>query len=203
MRGQAGALVKGHQNEFHVVGVSQVQVGDAALFVRDQVLQFGGCACFEDAVHSKVLLFDDDFGIDKAVVGAGAAQRSGRHPEQLAGVHGDVVGVAAQNKGTAALTAQIQGSAVVELRGDGGACAQRKPGDGHLLPELCRAGNGHGREDGPHLRGGEGLVEHKTDSLCGKWSRQFRCGSGVDGLFFIVYPFCRVKSVVITTEYEK
>ena len=32
----------------------------------------------EDAVHSKVLLFEDDFGIDKAVVGAGAAQRSGR-----------------------------------------------------------------------------------------------------------------------------
>ena len=39
VRGQAGALVKGHQHEFHVVGVSQVQVGDAALFVRDQVLQ--------------------------------------------------------------------------------------------------------------------------------------------------------------------
>ena len=39
MRGQAGALVKGHQHEFHVVGVSQVQIGDAALFVRDQVLQ--------------------------------------------------------------------------------------------------------------------------------------------------------------------
>ena len=36
------------------------------------------CACFEDAVHSKVLLFEDDFGIDKAVVGVGAAQRSGR-----------------------------------------------------------------------------------------------------------------------------
>ena len=39
VRGQAGALVKGHQHEFHVVGVSQVQIGDAALFVRDQILQ--------------------------------------------------------------------------------------------------------------------------------------------------------------------
>ena len=39
VRGQAGALVKGHQHEFHVVGVGQVQIGDAALFVRDQVLQ--------------------------------------------------------------------------------------------------------------------------------------------------------------------
>ena len=79
-------------------------------------------------------------------------QRVHRLEIQLLGVS-----VAAQNKGTAALTAQIQGGAVVELRGDGGACAQRKPGDGHLLPELCRAGNGHGRADGPHLRGGEGI----------------------------------------------
>ena len=39
VRGQAGALVKGHQHEFHVVGVGQVQVGDAALFVRDQILR--------------------------------------------------------------------------------------------------------------------------------------------------------------------
>jgi len=141
VRGQAGALVKGHQHEFHVVGVSQVQIGDAALFVRDQVLQFGGCACFEDAVHSKVLLFEDDFGIDKAVVGAGAAQRSGR--------------------------------------------------------ETVMAGR-----MGRTCEGAKGWLNIKRTP----YAESGAAGSTMttaDGSFFIVYPFCRLKSVAITTEYEK
>ena len=141
VRGQAGALVKGHQHEFHVVGVSQVQVGDAALFVRDQVLQFGGCACFEDAVHRKVLLFEDDFGIDKAVVGAGAAQRSGR--------------------------------------------------------ETVMAGR-----MGRTCEGVKSWLNIKRTPCVGSGAASSTMTTA-DGSFFIVYPFCRVKSMVITTEYEK
>ena len=45
VRSQAGALVKSHQDKFHVVCMSDVQIGDAALFIRNEVLQFGGLAC--------------------------------------------------------------------------------------------------------------------------------------------------------------
>ena len=31
-----------HQDKFHVVCMSDVQIGDAALFIRNEVLQFGG-----------------------------------------------------------------------------------------------------------------------------------------------------------------
>lgn len=44
VRSQAGALVKGHQDKFHVVCMSDVQIGDAALFIRNEVLQFDGLA---------------------------------------------------------------------------------------------------------------------------------------------------------------
>ena len=37
--GQAGARIECHQHKLHVVSMHNVQVGDAALFVRDQVLQ--------------------------------------------------------------------------------------------------------------------------------------------------------------------
>ena len=69
VRGQAGAFVKGHQHEFHVVGVDEVEVCNAAVLVRNEIFQFGGLACFENVVHGEVLLFQNDFSIDHAAVG--------------------------------------------------------------------------------------------------------------------------------------
>ena len=69
VRSQAGALVKGHQHEFHVVGVDEVEVCNAAVLVRNEIFQFGGLACFENVVHGEVLLFQNDFSIDHAAVG--------------------------------------------------------------------------------------------------------------------------------------
>ena len=57
VRGQAGTLVKGHQHKLHVVSMHDVQVGDAAFLVGDQVFQGGGLARFDDVVHGKLLLF--------------------------------------------------------------------------------------------------------------------------------------------------
>ena len=74
VRGQAGTLVKGHQHELHVVGVDEVEIGNAAFLIGNEVLQRSGLACFEDAVHGKSLLFQNDFSVDHAGVGAGAAQ---------------------------------------------------------------------------------------------------------------------------------
>ena len=118
MRGQAGALVKGHQHEFHVVGVDEVEVCNAAVLVRNEIFQFGGLACFENVVHGEVLLFQNDFSIDHAAVGQTAAEHFGRNGQQLAGMQRDSTALSTQKKYAATFPAQIQGSAVVILRGD-------------------------------------------------------------------------------------
>ena len=151
VRGQAGALVKGHQHEFHVVGVDEVEVCNAAVLVRNEIFQFGGLACFENVVHGEVLLFQNDFSIDHAAVRQTAAEHFRRNGQQLAGMQRDSTALSTQKEIAAAFPAQIQGGAIVIFRGDGGAAAQREPGNRYTLAQFCRAGNCHGFPDGTQL----------------------------------------------------
>ena len=84
VRGQARSGVKSHQHELHVVGADKVEVGDAALFVRDEVLQVEGLAGGDDVVHSD-LLFWNDFGVDESGVRLSAAERLRRNGDQDVG----------------------------------------------------------------------------------------------------------------------
>ena len=150
--GQAGALVKGHQHELHVGGADEVEVCDAVLFVRDQVFQLGGIAGFQDVVHGRCLLFQNDFGVDHAAVGgAGAAQGPGRDGQKLPGMQGHFAPFCTQHEPAAALAAQVQGGAVVALGSDGRPAPHGKPCDGDTAAQLGRAGYRHGVPDGADL----------------------------------------------------
>ena len=56
-------------------------------------------------------------------VGQGAAQRFGGQYQQFTGGKGDVAGLRAQHKASAALSHQVQGGTIIAFRGDGGAGA--------------------------------------------------------------------------------
>ena len=151
VRSQAGALVKGHQDKFHVVGVDEVEVCNAAVLVRNEIFQFGGLACFENVVHGKILLFQNDFGIDHSTVGFCAAQCFRRYIQHFSGFDRHFLPIDSQKKLAVSLTTQIKSGAVIVFRGDRSACAQGKPCYRHSIAQSGRSGNGHSIPDRANL----------------------------------------------------
>ena len=151
VRSQASALVKSHQDKFHVVCMSDVQIGDAALFIRNEVLQFGGLACLDNVVHGKILLFQNDFGIDHSTVGFCAAQCFRRYIQHFSGFDRHFLPIDSQKKLAVSLTTQIKSGAVIVFRGNRSACAQGKPCYRHSIAQSGRSGNGHSIPDRANL----------------------------------------------------
>ena len=81
--GQAGARIECHQHKLHVVCVDKVNIGNAALFVRNQVFQGCGLASFDDVVQDSILLFQNNFSIDHTDIRAGSTQCFGRNSQKI------------------------------------------------------------------------------------------------------------------------
>ena len=80
---QAGARIECHQHKLHVVCVDKVNIGNAALFVRNQVFQGCGLASFDDVVQDSILLFQNNFSIDHTDIRAGSTQCFGRNSQKI------------------------------------------------------------------------------------------------------------------------
>lgn len=133
------------------VDMSDVQIGDAALFIRNELLQFGGLACLDDVVHGKILLFQNDFGIDRSTVGFCAAQCFRRYIQHFSGFDRHFLPIDSQKKLAVSLTTQIKSGAVIVFRGNRSACAQGKPCYRHSIAQSGRSGNGHSIPDRANL----------------------------------------------------
>ena len=133
------------------VDMSDVQIGDAALFIRNELLQFGGLACLDDVVHGKILLFQNDFGIDHSTVGFCAAQCFRRYIQHFSGFDRHFLPIDSQKKLAVSLTTQIKSGAVIVFRGNRSACAQGKPCYRHSIAQSGRSGNGHSIPDRANL----------------------------------------------------
>ena len=131
--------------------MSDVQIGDAALFIRNEVLQFGGLACLDDVVHGKILLFQNDFGIDHSTVGFCAAQCFRRYIQHFSGFDRHFLPIDSQKEPAVSLTTQIKSGAVIVFRGNRSACAQGKPCYRHSIAQSGRSGNGHSVPDRANL----------------------------------------------------
>ena len=136
---------------FAKTDMSDVKIGDAALFIRNEVLQFGGLACLDDVVHGKILLFQNDFGIDHSTVGFCAAQCFRRYIQHFSRFDRHFLPIDSQKKLAVSLTTQIKSGAVIVFRGNRSACAQGKPCYRHSIAQSGRSGNGHSIPDRANL----------------------------------------------------
>ena len=140
--------------------MDKVNISNAALFVRNQVFQGCGLACFDDVVQDSILLFQNNFSIDHTDIRAGSTQCFGRNSQKIIPRKGNCPAIFAQDKAAVAHSTHIQGRTVIAFRRNGSTRPKGKPGDRHLFAKVCRAGDCHIITDGAHLRNGKRLVFH-------------------------------------------